>query len=351
MFNRVLVFSLLLCSSIAHADYRMIVPQAVGGGTDIWARIVAKELEKKLGEKIVIENIPGINDIPGFNKFHNDLRKDPKTIMVAHGGNAESFLLHKVDYNYKDYTPIGLQNLTIIVGHRTDSDPYTKVKFSAGSGMNPDVMAMTMLVCGPKSSMDEYLQCYKNKIVYVSGMKGNERRLAYMRGELNATRETTAAYYKHPAKLKENVNWFSHGVLDIKTGKVIEDPNFPGITFQEVYKKKWGVAPAGEFYEAYLLVKSYRDVLQKSLWVDKGSPNAAKLVMALSDTIKDPESAKLIEQTTGKYQWIIGEDVNKATAALTDLTTTRALKNLVWWTSRAFEQEAYYKEEIAKTAK
>ena len=319
MFKRVMAFSLLLCASIAHADYRMIVPQAVGGGTDIWARIVAAELEKKLGEKIVIENIPGINDIPGFNKFHNELRKDPKTIMVAHGGNAESFLLHKVDYNYRDYTPIGLQNLTIIAGHRTDSDPYTKLKFSAGSGMNPDVMAMTMLVCGPKATMDEYLQCYKNKIVYVSGMKGNERRLAYMRGELNATRETTAAYYKHPAKLKENINWFSHGVLDINTGKVVEDPNFPGITFHEVYKKKWGVAPTGEFYEAYLLVKSYRDVLQKSLWVDKGNPNAAKLVKALLDTIKDPESAKLIEQTTGKYQWIIGDDVNKATTALTNL--------------------------------
>jgi tripartite-type tricarboxylate transporter receptor subunit TctC len=42
----------------AHADYRFIVPQEPGNGTDIWARIVAREMEKKLGEKIIVENIP-----------------------------------------------------------------------------------------------------------------------------------------------------------------------------------------------------------------------------------------------------------------------------------------------------
>ena len=115
----------------AHAEYKMIVPQSVGGGTDVWARIVAKELEKHLGESIVIVNIPGFNDIPGFNEFHNNLRKNPKTIMVAHGGNAESYLLHQVDYNYNDYTPIGLQNLTIVVGKRKDRDVFSKVRFSA----------------------------------------------------------------------------------------------------------------------------------------------------------------------------------------------------------------------------
>ena len=97
------LLALTFFTTTAFADYRMIVPQQPGGGTDVWARIVAKELEKKLGEKIIIENIPGINDTPGFNKFHNELRKDPKVIMVAHGGNAESYLTQKVDYDYHQY--------------------------------------------------------------------------------------------------------------------------------------------------------------------------------------------------------------------------------------------------------
>ena len=334
---------LTLGVGVAHADYTMVVPQAAGGGTDVWARIVAKQLEKKLGEPILIKNLPGINDIPGFNAFHNALRKDPKTIMVAHGGNAESFLVHKVDYDYSEYQPIGLMNLTIMVGHRNDSDPFTGVKFSAGSGMNPDVMAMTLLLCGPNKTMEEYLKCFREKIVYVKGMKGNERRLAYMRGELNVTRETTAAYFKHSRKVEQNVDWFSHGIMDIDTGKIVADKNFPGLTFQEVYKKKWGVEPSGEFYDMYLLVKSYRDVLQKSMWMDRGNPNAEKVTQALRDVVADKEALAEIQKQTGDYEFIIGNDVNKATDALRKQTTDQALKNLVWFVSVGLGQEAYLK--------
>lgn len=335
----------------AHAEYRLIVPQAPGGGTDVWARIVAAEWEKKLGEPIIVVNEPGINDIPGFNKFHNSLRKDPKTIMVAHGGNAESYLLHEVEYDYHQYQPIGLQNLTIMTGKRSDSDPYQKLKFAAGSGMNPDLMAMTMLICGPLPDMKAYLNCYRDRVVYVAGMRGNERRLAYMRGELNATRETPAAYFKHPRKIPENQDWFNHGVLDIETGRVVDDPNFPGLLFSEVYKQRWGQYPSGEFYDAYLLVKQYRDVLQKSLWVDAGNPNAQKLIDSLQATMADPVSRAIIDNQTGAYQWLYGDQVTQALKTLESLTTKKALKDLVWWTSIAFNQKAYYKDSIAVNAK
>lgn len=346
-----LVMCLSAMSFAVLADYRMIVPQRPGGGTDVWARIVAAEWEKKLGERIIVVNIPGINDIPGFNQFHNELRKDSKTIMVAHGGNAESYLLHEVDYDYHQYQPIGLQNLTIMTGKRSDSDPYEKLKFAAGSGMNPDLMAMTMLICGPQPDMKAYLKCYQDRVVYVPGMKGNERRLAYLRGELNATRESPASYFKHSRKVPENQDWFNHGVLDIETGEIVDDPNFPGMLFSEVYKQKWGVYPAGDFYNAYLLVKQYRDVLQKSLWVDSGNPNAQVLIDSLKATLADPVSRAAIEKQTGTYQWLYGDQVLKAMDTLEKLTTKRALKDLVWWTSVAFNQQAYYKDNIAVNAK
>ena len=345
-----LVITLGLCS-IAHADYHFIVPQEPGNGTDIWARIVAREMEKKLGEKIVVDNIPGANDIPGFNKFHNSLRKDPKTVMVAHGGNAESFLYQKVDYDYKNYDPIGLQNLTIMVGRRTDSDVYKDiVKFPAASGTNPDIMAMTLLVCGPNKSMKEYAVCYKEHFRYVMGMTGNERKLSYIRGELNSIRETPSAYFKNIRPIPQNADWFNPWVLDLKKVKVVSDVNFPGVGFSEVYKKRWGVAPSGDLYDSWLLVKNYRDVLQKALYVDKGNPNKDKLTKALIDTLADPVSLAVIEKETGKYTWIVGNDVLKAHTALENLTTKKALKDLVWWVSVVLNQEAIYKDDIAKKA-
>lgn len=342
-----LLASLLIVTSAARADYTMIIPQEPGGGTSVWASIVAKELEKKLGERIVLQHIPGARDIPGANKFANELYKDPKTIMVAHGGNAESFLLEQVDYDYKKWDPIGLMNLTIVVGKRTDT---TKIKFAAGSGNNPDMMAVTLLECGPQPSMDAYLACYRDKIVYVPGMSGSERRLAFKRGELNTTRETPAAYIKHVMPLVEQgvvTTWFDHGIVDLKTGKLVDDPNFPNMLFADVYKKRWGVAPSGPLFDSYMLVKNYRDVLQKSLWVGKGNPNSNKLRQALRDMINDPDSRSAIEKDAGKYGWFVGAEVNQAMKFLDGYTTKKALKDLVWWSHNAFNTVAVYKDELA----
>lgn len=351
MFKKLLLL-LCLVSSAAVADYTIVVPQEPGGGTSVWATIVAREWEKKLGEKIVIKHIPSARDIGGTNKFQNELRFDNKTIMVAHGGNAESYLIEHVDYKYSDWAPIGAMNLTIVVGKRKDADVYKQVKFASGSGNNPDAMAITLLVCGPQQDMNAYLSCYRDKVKFVNGMKSNERRLAYMRGELNVQRETPSAYIKYLEPMKENELWFSHGIMNLKTGKIMKDPNFAEAgSFQEVYNRKWGVEPKGELYDAYLLVKQYRDVLQKSLWVNKGNPDTEKLRTSLQAMVNDPDSRAAIEKDAGKYPWMVGTQVTTAMVELDRLTTAQALKNLVWWSSKAFGVEAYYKNNLARDRK
>lgn len=337
----------------ASATYTMIVPQKPGGGTSVWASIVAKNLEKYLGEPIVIVHQPGARDIPGFNKFHNELRKDPKTIMVSHGGNAESFLTEQVDYNYRDYEPIGGQNLTIVTAKRKDFNPEVdKIIFPAGSGMDPDMMAFTLLICGELPSMQAYLDCYKEKAVYVKGMGSGERRLAFMRGETNTTRESAAAYIKHVQPLVDRGEaelWFSHGVLDLESGKIEIDPNYPNAgSLEVVYEAKWGKKPKGQLWDAYVLIKQYRDVLQKALWMDKGNPNAMAVKRALVAMINDPEAMQEIEKNTGKYQWMIGRELSQAVDILASMTDAETLQNLVWWKKNAFGTNAVYKPEIVK---
>ena len=106
----------------AMADYTLIVPQAPGKGTSVWGEIIAKNLEKFIGEPVVVRHIPGARDIPGFNKFHKSLRFNDKTIMVAHGGNGVSYLLDKIDYNYFDYELIGSMNNDIVLGKQAGKD-------------------------------------------------------------------------------------------------------------------------------------------------------------------------------------------------------------------------------------
>jgi hypothetical protein len=346
-----LLIALLASASIlstAQAEYTFIVPQKPGGGTSVWTSVVAKQLEKFLGEEIVIRHLPGANDIPGFNKFHNELRFDDKTVMVSHGGNGESYLVDNVDYDYYQYDPIGMMNLTIVNGHRTDADPYTDtIKFAAGSGMDPDMMSHLLMIAGPNLTVAKAIDVFNNNYRYIKGMSGGDRRLAYQRGELNVVRESTAAYNKHHMNKDYSQVWYSHGVFNLKTGKVEADPNYPGQSFSEVFKAKWGVEPSGEFYDAYILIRNFRDVMQKALWVNKGNPNTEKLRAAFRAMAADPESMAAIYKSTGKYDWIIGEDMVSALDVLRSQIKPATLRNLVDFL-QATGKPAVLKENLIK---
>ena len=348
MFKKLLLTATLTVgmATSALADFTMIVPQKPGGGTSVWAEIVAGQLEKFLGEKIVLKHYPGARDIPGFNKWHNEMRDDDKVIMVSHGGNGVAFLQEEVDYNYGEYESIGAMNLNIIAGKRIGAD-MDKPSFAAGSGMVPEAFAMTMLICGPDKSVDEYAACFKENVTWVPGMSGGERRLAFKRGELNGTRENPAAYKKHVAGNTDAELWFHHGILQAD-GSHADDPNYPGKQMEILFEEKWGVAPSGPMYDAYKLVKSFRDSLQKAFWVNAGNPNAEKLQAALLEMSKDPQAIKAIQKKVGKYDWIIGEAGNNQRDTLMSFITEDSLKDLIKFSNDALNIPAVYKDKLVK---
>src|SRR6056300_886727 len=343
---KIVTLTALLASSVASADYTFVVPQKPGAGTSVWAEIVAKELEPFLGEKINIKFAPGARDIPGFNEFHNSLQQDDKTVMVSHGGNGVSFLQEQVDYNYADYDSVGLMNLDIIAGKRKGAD-MTKPSFAAGSGMVPEAFAMTMLICGPDKSIEEYVDCFKDNVTWVKGMSGGERRLAFKRGELNGTRENPAAYKKHVESNPDAELWFTHGILQAD-GSHADDPNYPGYQFEILFEKQYGVAPSGEFYDAYKLVKSFRDGMQKALWVRKDNPNRDHLVKALTAMSRDVKAVANIQKKVGNYEWIIGDAGNKHRDTLMTFITPKALNDLVTFNTEALGLASIYKPKLVE---
>ena len=340
---------MMLMTSVAVADYNLIVPQNPSGGTSVWAQIVVKEWEKHLGEKINLVYKPGARDQLGPNEFQNSLRQDNKNILVSHGGNGISYLMEPVDYNYLDWESVGMMNLNIIVGARADADTRRgPIRFAAGSGTTPEIMAIVMLIGGPDA---DYKKVFEQNIVWVKGMAGSERRLAFIRGDLNGTRENPAAYKKHVEPLVdkgEAITWFHHGLLDVASGKHSDDPNFSAPTFETLYKKTWGVEPKGDFYDAYRMVKSWRDTLQKAFWVNRGNPNKQKLIDALNRMLADPESVAAIEKNVGRYQWLIGTDGDRAVKVLKTFITAPALKTLTDFGKDQLGYNTVYKEVLIK---
>ena len=317
----------------------LVVPQKVGGGTSVWASIVAKELEKYLGQEVILDHHPSARDIGGFNEFHNGYQYLDNHIMVSHGGNGVSFLTEEVDYNYADYDSIGLMNLNIIVAKRKDFE--MPVKFSAGSGQTPEAFAIAMLMCG---NIDDYVSCFKDNVKWVAGMSGGERRLAFRRGELNATRENPAAYKKHVESDENAEIWFHHGIL--VDGVHVDDPNYIDYRFEDLFYQKWGEYPTGNFYDAYKLVKSFRDGMQKALWVRKGNPNRDRFIEALNKVASNPESIAAIQKKVGDYDWYTGGWGNEHRDTLMTFITPEALKTLVEFNRQALGLDAVYKESL-----
>jgi hypothetical protein len=113
-----------------------------------------------------------------------------------------------------------------------------------------------------------------------------------------------------------------------------------------LYEAKWGEAPSGPMYDAYVLVKSFRDALQKAFWVNAGNPNAELLQNALLEMSKDPQAIKAIQKKVGKYEWVIGEEGNARRDTLMSFVTEDALRGLVEFSNDALNIKAVYKESI-----
>ena len=113
-----------------------------------------------------------------------------------------------------------------------------------------------------------------------------------------------------------------------------------------LYEEKWGEAPSGPMYDAYVLVKSFRDALQKAFWVNAGNPNAELLQNALLEMSKDPQAIAAIQKKVGKYEWVIGEEGNARRDTLMSFVTEDALRGLVEFSNDALNIKAVYKESI-----
>lgn len=342
MKNIIVCCMLLLALPSKAETFTVISPQKPGEGTSQWTDIVVKELQKHMAnDKLSVRYYPGARALSAPNDFQEDLRFDDQNILVTNGGNGISFVLEgKAEYNYADWDSVGIMNLNIIVSKRKDSD---KVVFASRAGRVPDTMGMALLLCRPESSIDDYIKCFKDNVKWVKGMSQGEIRLAFRRGELTVDRENPAAHKKHVEPNSDMEVWFHHGILQAD-GSHADDPNYKGYQLEALYKKKWGVAPKGRFYNAYKLIKSYRDSIQKSIWVNKNNPNRANLIKGIYTVINDPISRKAIEKKVGNYNWVIGDEGNKQIETLKQFVTEQSLKDLVRFTKGALGLNSVYKE-------
>ena len=109
---------------------RLIVPFAPGGGTDIIARLVARDLGERWGQSVVVDNRGGSGGVIGTDIVAH-AAPDGYTLLVSTGTGfiINPLLLPKLPYDpFKDFEPVTLLaiNPTMLVVNA--SLPVTSVK-------------------------------------------------------------------------------------------------------------------------------------------------------------------------------------------------------------------------------
>lgn len=108
----------LLAAGLAMADdaasypnkpVTIVVGYPAGGSTDLVGRLVANEIEKHLGQTVIVENLGGAGGAIGAQKVAN-AKPDGYTLLV--GANNEIAIANMINksikYKISDFTPIGV---------------------------------------------------------------------------------------------------------------------------------------------------------------------------------------------------------------------------------------------------
>lgn len=310
------VTSTASAADFAGKKIEIIVPAGEGGGTDIWARMLAPLMEKNLPghPTIVIRNIPGGASINGGNQFQLRAKPDGQTAFALAGSTILGYLFRdkRVKFNINEWIPIIASPMgTVVYGTPslgiTGPSDLAKLKgkpllYGSREATGTD---LPMLLAFDMLQLD---------LKPVFGVRGRgEGRLGFERGEFNIDRQTTIAYQQSVEpliKAGKAVPLFSFGVFDAQ-GNLLRDPNFPEIPhFGEAYKAIHGKDPSGPAWQAWKTFMGAGYGVSKALVLPAKTPSdiVAAYQEAISKVMEDPEARAKLKEEIGDYKQGLGAD-------------------------------------------
>jgi tripartite-type tricarboxylate transporter receptor subunit TctC len=323
----------LSCSATATAaDFAgktidMVIPFAVGGGSDVWGRYNAQFLPKYLPGKptMVVKNQPGGGSVSGASYFAATAKPNGLTILGTSGSTQFPYLLGepRAKYEYKDWKLVlasptgGVAYLSSKLGVKSLKE-LGKLK---GKKIHYASQGVTSLDLVPLLGF----RLLGLDVQHVTGFRGRgEGRLAFERGETTIDYQTSSAYIRSSmalVKKGEAVPLFSWGVLD-DNGSLVRDPNFSDLPhFAEAYEIVHGKKPSGiewEVTKAFLIAGF---PAQKLLVLPKGTPDdiVEAYRAATRAMLKDKEYQAKRVAVIGDYEQVTdkaGEELMKSATTI-----------------------------------
>ena len=300
----------------------VIVPFAEGGGSDIYARMMAPYFEKYLpgNPKILVLNKPGGGGTTGAVYFEQKATKDGTWALTLSTSTAANYALGdpRAKFKLEEFVPIilsprgitqygrnnlGLQDVKDLKGKIEKLRSYEPRQLSYG-GKTPTSGDLALRIA---------LSLLGVEVNSVWGLGGNgPMALGFERGEFTLSYDNTMAYLqgrKHMIESGMAVPIYTFGNYD-ENGKMGRDPALPDVPhFVEVYKAVYGKEPSGDGFEAWKSMMGVSVSMSKSLLLPAGTPK--DVVEAWRDAarkmLKDPEYVAKAKDEAGPYPQIVGD--------------------------------------------
>jgi tripartite-type tricarboxylate transporter receptor subunit TctC len=240
---------LLVCGlplAKAHAEYPdhdidLIIPYGPGGGFDLYARAVAKEMDAQLpkGVTVIPRNVPGAGSAKGISTMYRAAPDGYTMGIIDLPGAVEPVIVgEQMGYDLDKVTWLGLVNIgvySLVVGkdsHFQSLDafrnPHGTPPFIATTGSND--LAIAKIVASTLHLNVKYLTGYSG---------GPDTHLAIIRGEADAGlgMDVTIAKYLKSGDLKQLIWFQKRGARDIpKNVPTVDDVGHPELANLGLYR-------------------------------------------------------------------------------------------------------------------
>jgi hypothetical protein len=294
-----------------------IVPYSPGGGTDVFARLVARHIREHIpGEpSVVVRNVPGGGALIGGNLGWSR-RPDGKTVLVTSGTTVMQNILRPKGTQFKLHEMIPLYSAPI-------GNVYF-VNTKIGIKKPIDIMTADNLIFGHINptggtgggfAWPRALLKFKAKEIWGYGGSGDSR-LAFLSGELNCSGGSTIDYNANMIQYEEKgeiVPIYQSGILDAN-GDIVREPAAPDLPtpvelYEQFYKKK----PSGDFLDSYKLIVGSR-TFGKTLVIRQEVPQKIVKIYqkAVAGMVKDPKFLKDAERLLPGAPHFLGKSLRQA---------------------------------------
>lgn len=294
----------------------IVVPIAAGGGTDVVARNLARNLGKHIpgNPTIVVRNIPaGVTLVGGNFVWH--AKPDGLIGLFTAGTSIMQNMLRPkgIDYYMEEMPAVyaSAQGSLCLAKPDIISEPK-------------DIMTAEGIINGHNSASGwaespfiwakEILGFEVEKFIWGYGGSGPAR-AAFLSGEINTLMEGTASYNAitiAEVEAGRAVAVFQGGILDVE-GNVIRDPASPDCpTVSELYEEIYGKQPTGPAFEVYKRLAGLA-TYSKALLFPPDTPQDILdiLSQACIDLAKDKDFLDVAERLVPGAPHFVGEDVAK----------------------------------------